>query len=53
MTVSELIASLARYPPTARVVVDGFESGLEDVIELTAASIVRMPIWVRIITGAT
>lgn len=39
MTVSELIALLANYPPTARVVVDGYKGGLEDVIELAAAKI--------------
>jgi len=39
MTVSEFIALLANYPPTARVVVDGRKGGLEDVIELAAANI--------------
>ena len=39
MTVSELIALLANYPPTARVVVDGYKGGLGDVIELADAKI--------------
>ena len=39
MTVSELIALLANYPPTARVVVDGYKGGLGDVMALAAAKI--------------
>ena len=38
MTVSELIALLANYPPTARVVVDGYK-GLEDALALATAKI--------------
>ena len=30
MTVAELIAALGRYPPDARVVVDGCEEGFDD-----------------------
>ena len=39
MTVSDLICLLRKFPPAARVVVDGFESGLEDVIVVDAVNI--------------
>lgn len=39
MVVSELIAFLAQCKPDARVVIDGYEGGLEDVV---AASLVNI-----------
>lgn len=39
MTVLDLIGFLSKFPPAARVVVDGYEGGLEDVIVVDAVNI--------------
>lgn len=39
MNVTDLIDLLSKFPPAARVVVDGFEGGLEDVIVVDAVNI--------------
>ena len=39
MTVTELIAKLRELPQDARVVIDGYEGGLEDVAVVTMAPI--------------
>jgi hypothetical protein len=39
MTVAELLALLARFPLTSRVLVDGYEGGLEDVSTLALVPI--------------
>lgn len=47
MTVSELIAALQSYPPDARVIVLGYESGYDDVTEVREINIVpeENPAW--------
>lgn len=47
MTVSELIAALQSYPPDARVVVLGYESGYDDVTQVRGIGIVpeENPAW--------
>lgn len=47
MTVSELIAALQSYPPDARVVVLGYESGYDDVTEVRKVNVVleENPAW--------
>ena len=40
MTVAELIAKLQEMPQDARVVVDGYEGGLEDVSNVNTISVV-------------
>lgn len=49
MTVSELIAALQTYPPGARVVVLGYESGYDDVNEVRGIHIVpeENPAWYK------
>lgn len=39
MTVAELIAELQQYPSTARVIVDGYEGGYDDVAGVRACPI--------------
>ena len=39
MTVAELMAALAGFDPAMRVVVDGYEGGLDDVLRVDVASI--------------
>jgi hypothetical protein len=39
MTVAELIAVLARLDPGLRVVIDGYESGLDDVLRVDVEGI--------------
>lgn len=39
MTVAELMAVLAGFDPAIRVVIDGYESGLDDVLQVDAANI--------------
>lgn len=39
MTILDLIDLLSKFPPAARVVVDGYEGGLEDVIVVDAINI--------------
>lgn len=39
MTVLDLIDLLSKFPPAARVVVDGYEGGLADVIVVDAVNI--------------
>lgn len=39
MTVAELMAVLAGFDPAMRVVVDGYEGGLDDVLEVDVALI--------------
>jgi hypothetical protein len=34
MTVSELVKLLSKYPQDARVVLDGYEGGLDDVVDI-------------------
>lgn len=47
MTVSELIAALQPYPPDARVVVLGYESGYDNITEVREINIVpaENPAW--------
>ncbi len=47
MIVSELIAALQSYPPDARVVVLGYETGYDDVTEVREIHIVpeENPAW--------
>jgi hypothetical protein len=40
VTVTELIAKLQQMPQDARVVIDGYEGGLEDVTEVAKLAIV-------------
>ena len=39
MTVAELREALARFDPSMRVVIDGYEGGLDDVLRVDVASI--------------
>jgi hypothetical protein len=43
MTVNELIAELQKHPPQMRVVVSGYEEGLDDISRLTTISIAPTP----------
>ena len=43
MTVKELIAELQKHPPETRVVVSGYEDGLDDISRLISTSIVPTP----------
>ncbi len=43
MTINELIAELRKHPPQTRVVVSGYEDGLDDISRLIATSISPKP----------
>jgi len=43
MTANELIAELQKHPPETRVVVSGYEDGLDDISRVISASIVATP----------
>ena len=49
MTVSELITSLQTYPPAARVVVLGYESGYDDITKVKEIAVVpeENPMWCK------
>lgn len=49
MTVSELISALQAYPPDARVVVLGYESGYDDITKVKDIAIVpeEKPVWYK------
>ena len=44
MTANELIAELQKYPPETRVVVSGYEDGLDDISRVISTAIVATPI---------
>lgn len=39
MTVAELMAKLGEYPADMRVVVDGYEAGVDEIVELAETAI--------------
>ena len=41
MTVEELIARLEALPPESPVLVEGYETGFDDIVELTPEHVVR------------
>lgn len=41
MTVEELIARLQELPPATQVLVEGYENGFDEIIELQAREVVR------------
>lgn len=43
MTAKELIAELQKHSPETRVVVSGYEDGLDDISRVISTSIVAMP----------
>ena len=49
MTVSELITALQSYPPDARAVVLGYESGYDDITKVKDIAIVpeEKPVWYK------
>lgn len=41
MTAEELIAQLQELPPETPVLVEGYETGFDDIVELTPEQVVR------------
>lgn len=41
MTAEELIAQLRKLPPEAPVLVEGYETGFDDIVELSPEQVVR------------
>ncbi|MBL3557605.1 MULTISPECIES: hypothetical protein [Marinobacter] len=41
MTAEELIAQLQKLPPETPVLVEGYETGFDDIVELTPEQVVR------------
>jgi hypothetical protein len=41
MTAEELIAQLEKLPPETPVLVEGYETGFDDIVELTPEQVVR------------
>lgn len=44
MTAEELITQLQKFPPETPVLVEGYETGFDEIVELTPAHVLSTPI---------